>query len=372
MRVVLLHDGLEGAVLAMPVHGDGGRLMLNRGTRLTRRLIAALKQRGYTRVAIDDPVSADVELDDAVREETRLQAENALEEATKKLLEGKSPDMGPVKQAVDGILADLRQNPKKCIAVYSLRMYDQSTYTHCVNVCVLTLGIGDTMGWSFTELRTLGMAALLHDIGKMLVPTTILNKPDKLTQEEYELVKTHAEKGWSLLKDCYGAGPLVAQGALEHHERLDGSGYPRNLKKDEISTTGKITAVADVYEAMISDRPQRRGIFPESVYAFLTQNKDSLFESQAVESLFKRVALYPTGTIISLWGGYVALVTKQDPRSNLRPFVRIVVGPGITKPIDVSLYERPDIKVNFVLDDLPEGTKRIMVGNVDDTPATEE
>lgn len=365
MRVSYLHEGLEGAVLGMPVHGDGGQLLLNRGTRLTKRLITALKLRGYTRVAIEDPLADDVEPEDAVKEETRQKAEMALEKATRKFLDGQIPDVTPLRCAIDAIIEDLRSNKNTCVAVYSLSSYDHATYAHSVNVCILSLAIADSLGWAENQLHTLGLAALLHDIGKMLVPVTILNKPSELTSDEYELIKTHAEKGWSLLSDCYTVGPVVALGALEHHERLDGSGYPRHLTAAEISDIGKVTAVADVYEAMTSDRPHRRGIFPESVYSYMNAKKDTLFDDRCVDNLFKRVALYPTGTILSLWGGFIALVTKQDPRSNFRPYVRIVGGPGITKPIDISLYERPDIKINLLLDDLPSEIKRPIVDNLD-------
>lgn len=360
MRVVCLHTRIQGEVLAMPVHGDGGRLLLNKGTRLTPRLIEVLLQRGYTRVAIEDPLLEDVEPEEAVSEETRSMAERALDMAAKKLLDGRAPDMGIVRDAVDAIIEDLKANKRTCVGVYSLRSYDESTFIHSVNVCVLSLAIAETMGYSVSEMRILGLGALLHDIGKLLVPTSILRKPGMLTDEEYELVKTHAKKGWELLANCYAAGPVAAHGALDHHERLDGSGYPRKLKGDEISEIGRVTAVADVYDAMTSDRPQRKAIFPEAVYKYMDQEKGTLFDSQAVDALFQRVALYPTGTILSLWGGFVAVVTRQDPRSNFRPFIRIVGGPGITKPVDVSLYDRPDIEVNLVLDDYPSDAPRIL------------
>ncbi|HHW18458.1 MAG TPA: HD-GYP domain-containing protein [Firmicutes bacterium] len=360
MRVVALHEGLEGSILALPVHGDGGRLMLGAGTRLTKRLIAALLSRGYTRVAIEDALAPDIEPEDAIGEETRLLAERALEESAKKLIARKSPDFGAISLAVETIIADLRKNSKMCSGVYTLRSYDQSTYTHSVNVCVIALAIADSLGWSLGSLKKLGIGALLHDIGKILIPISILNKPGQLTDDEYALMKTHSEKGWELLSGCFEVGPVAAHSALEHHERLDGSGYPRHLKGDEISDIGKITAVADVYEAMTSDRPHRKAIFPEAVYAFMVQKKGILFDGTLVDTLFKRIALYPTGTIVSLWGGYVALVTKQDPRSNFRPYVRIVGGPGITKPVDISLYERPDIKINLLLDDYPPDTKRLI------------
>jgi putative nucleotidyltransferase with HDIG domain len=360
MRVANLKDTLEGSQLALPVHGDGGRLMLGAGTRLTKRLIRTLKSRGYTRVAIHDPLAGNIEPDDAISLETRVQAEKALDQAVCKLLAGQTPDMKAVAHAIDAIIFDLRENSRLCMGIYSVRSYDHNTYTHSINVCILSISIADSLGWPLAKLRVLGTGALLHDVGKILMPVSILNKPGALTDEEYSLIRTHAQKGYELLSDCFDAGSCTSRSALEHHERLDGSGYPDKLKASQISDLAKITAVADVYDAMTTDRPHRKAIFPEAVYAHMIQKRDVLFDGVLVDSLFSKVALYPTGTILSLWGGYIAVVTRQDPRSNFRPFARIVGGPGITRPIDISLYERQDIKVNLLLDDYPPDTKHMV------------
>jgi HD-GYP domain-containing protein (c-di-GMP phosphodiesterase class II) len=366
MRIVDLHDRLEGAYLALPIHGDGGKLMLRTGTRLTRNLIRTLRSRGYIKVVVKKPLISDLEPDHPISFQTRVQTETALEEATSKLLAGKPPDLKQVLEAVDAIIAELWSNSRMSSGIVSIQSYDRNTYTHSINVCVLSISIGHCYGWPLQKLRQLGTAALLHDIGKVLIPLDLLNKPGPLTAEEYALMRTHCEKGWKLLSECLNASGYIASGALEHHERLDGSGYPRGLTGDSISEVGKITAVADVYDAMTADRPHRKAIFPDAVYAHMIQYKDVLFDGAAVDALFSKVALYPTGTFLSLWGGYIAVVTAQDPRSNLRPFVRIVGGPGIAKPIDVSLYSRPDIRINFLLNDYVPDGHRMIGGNLQD------
>lgn len=360
MRVVALQDKLAGETLAIPVHGDGGRLMLAQGMRLTAALIQALRKRGYTRVAIDDVLLDDVEADEALQEETRQIAIRVLDTATANVLRGTPGDLRAMRNAVDAIIADLRDNPKACIGLYSLCSFDEETYTHSINVCVLSITSAQVLGWNVTDLRQVGLGALLHDIGKVLIPKHILNKPALLTDEEYALVKTHTNRGWELLQTCYDVGVVTAHAALDHHERLDGSGYPRQIKGDNISELGRITAVADVYEAMTADRPQRRAVLPEAVHAFMMERRGTLFDADAVEAMFQRIALYPTGTILSLWGGYVGVVTRQDPRSNNRPCVRIVSGPGILRAMDIPLYERPELTVNLILDDYPPETRRLV------------
>jgi putative nucleotidyltransferase with HDIG domain len=360
VRVVALRDRVAGETLAMPVHGDGGRLMLARGMSLTPTLIQALQKRGYTRVAIEDVLLRDVEADETIQEETRELTIRVLDTVTSNVLRGTPGDLRPIRNAVEAIIADLRDNPKACIGLYSLCSFDEETYTHSTNVCVLSLSAAQVMGWLPGDLRQVGLGALLHDIGKVLIPKQILNKPALLTDDEYSLVKTHTEKGWELLQGCYDVGAVTAHAALDHHERLDGSGYPREVKGDNISEIGRIAAVADVYEAMTADRPQRRAVLPEAVHAFMMEKRGTLFDGDIVEAMFTRVALYPTGTILSLWGGYVAVVIRQDPRSNSRPFVRIVSGPGILKATDIPLYERPELTVNLILDDYPPETRRLV------------
>lgn len=360
MRVVALQDKLAGESLAMPVHGDGGRLMLAKGMKLTQPLIVALRKRGYTRVALDDNLTDDVEIDESIQEETRQMTISVMDTATKNILRGTQGDLKPIRHAIEAIIADLKDNPKYCVGLYSLCAFDEETYTHSINVCVLSVSAASVLGWSITDLRNVGLGALLHDVGKVLIPKHIINKPALLTDEEYSLVKTHSMKGFELLQSCYAIGPIVAHAALDHHERLDGSGYPRQIKGDNISELGRIVAVADVYEAMTADRPQRRAALPEAVQAFLMEKRGMLFDGDMVEAMFQKVALYPTGIILSLWGGYVGVVVKQDPRANHRPFVRIVSGPGIHRATDVSLYERPEMTVNLILDDYPPETRRLV------------
>jgi HD-GYP domain-containing protein (c-di-GMP phosphodiesterase class II) len=358
MRVAKLQDTLEGTELALPIHSDDGRLLLTAGAKLNRRIIRLLQSHGYTRVAINDTMSLDIELDDAITFETRLQAEKALGQTVDALVKGQTPNLSEVIDVVDTIIFELREKSQISSGLYSIHSFDANTFTHSINVCVLSLAIAAALNWPLSKMRELGAGAILHDIGKILMPLPVLNKPGKLTNEEYELIKTHAHKGWELLINCFGVGACASQSALEHHERLDGSGYPRNLTGSEISDIGKITAVADVYEAMTADRPHRKAMFPELVYAHMSEGKNTMFDGDLVDTLFSKVALFPNGTILSLEGNYICVVTEQDLRSSFRPYVRILDGPDILKPLEVALFERPDLKIEIILDDYPEEVKK--------------
>ena len=357
MRVAKLQDGLEGTELALPIHSNDGRLLLTKGAVLNRRLIRLLQSHGYTRVAINDTMSSDIDLDDAITFETRLQAERALGRAVHTLVQGQTPNLNEVVDVVDNIIFELKGKSQVSNGLYSIHSFDANTFTHSINVCILSVAIAMELNWPISKMRELGAGAILHDIGKILMPLPVLNKPGRLTDDEYELIKTHAHKGWELLVNCYGVSSYASQAALEHHERIDGSGYPRNLSGSEISDFGKITAVADVYEAMTADRPHRKAMFPEIVYAHMSEGKGTMFEGDLVDTLFSKVALFPNGTILSLEGNYICVVTEQDLRSSFRPYVRILHGPGVFEPLDIPLFERPDLKIEIILDDLPEEVK---------------
>ena len=299
MRIVDLHDRLIGAYLAMPIHGDGGKLMLGAGTRLTRSLIKTLRARGYTKVVVKKSLMPDSVPDHPISLPDTSQTETALEEAANRLLAGRSPDLKRVLEAVDAIIANLWANSGMSSGIVSIQSYDGNTYTHSINVCILSISIGHCLGWRLEDLRELGTAALLHDIGKILIPLDLLNKAGPLTAEEHGLMRTHCEKGWKLLSECFNTGVYCSR-SLEHHGRLDGSGYPKGLTENMISDIGKITAVADVYDAMTRHRPHRKAIFPETLQPHGT-TQGVLFDSAAVDALLSKVALYPTGTLLSLW-----------------------------------------------------------------------
>ncbi|MGI6632732.1 MAG: HD-GYP domain-containing protein [Bacillota bacterium] len=361
MRIVALKEEIAGAILAMPVHGSEGQLLIEKGIRLTLGSINSLKRRGFTRVAIQDEFLRDVEVNDTIHEETRRTAIRSLGIVASNMLRGTPGDIQPIREALDSIIDDLRSNPRAAIGLHSICSFDETLYTHGINVCVLSIAIAEGMKLPESTLRQVGMGALLHDVGKILIPKPILDKPSLLTDDEYSLIKTHAMKGFEMLQTCYNVGAVAAHGALDHHERLDGSGYPRGLKGDNIPIIGRIVATADVYDAMVSERPHRQRHLPEAVRKYMQENRGSLFDGDAVDAMLRRVAAYPIGSILSLGGGFVAVVISQDPRDNSRPVVRVVSGPGITETQDIPLLDRPDLSVSMILDDYPPEARRLVL-----------
>jgi HD-GYP domain-containing protein (c-di-GMP phosphodiesterase class II) len=223
---------------------------------------------------------------------------------------------------VDDILADLRSAGGSVVTLVALRRATEYTFVHSVNVCVLSLLVGLQFGYDRTALRQLGIGALLHDVGKVFC-TDLAEKPGPLTEEEWVRMKRHPWDGWDMLRRHPEVHLFSAHVALQHHERLDGSGYPRGLTADQILAFARIAAVADVYDAMTADRPYRQAFPPHEAMRALLREAGSKFDPDAVRHLAARLAVYPNGTIVRLTSGELAVVSDQGGHPDL-PVVRVV------------------------------------------------
>lgn len=231
----------------------------------------------------------------------------------------------------------------------------------CVDVAVVSVLIGLASGYDRAGLRDLGAGALLHDVGKVKIPTEVLDKPGSLTPHEFERVKLHTTQGYQIISQSNEFSYIAAHAALEHLERLDGSGYPRRLRGDKILEIGRIVAVADVFCAMTSDRPYRRRVLPREAIRHL-MTASTKFDQRFVRRLALRVAAFPNGTFLRLSTGELAVVVRQDGRDKERPVVRILADAG-NRPVEqheVPLAEVPEVKVAAVVDRVPEAVRQAL------------
>lgn len=214
--------------------------------------------------------------------------------------------------------------PKKGLAnnIIEFKKYDDCTYQHCLNVAVLNISTGVALGLNEHMLHELGMCGILHDIGKMLISLQIINKPGKLTQEEFQNIKMHPIYACKQLKNL--VSHEILKGIEDHHEKLDGSGYPYGRKNKNISLYGKILAVCDVYDALTSDRPYRKTCFPNEVIEYMMGCVDTHFDYEIFNKFIKNIVAYPTGTFVKLSNGILGVVIKNFSENILRPIVRII------------------------------------------------
>ena len=238
---------------------------------------------------------------------------------------------------VDDIVGSVERHPGALISLSRLKIEDDYTYMHSVAVCALMVGLAKAMKHTGAQIREAGLCGLLHDIGKAKIPLEILNKPSSLSDEEFATVKRHPEHGFDALHQG-GVSDCVRDACLHHHERMDGMGYPHQLAGTGISLLARMTAVCDVYDAITSNRPYKRGWDPADALSKMISWKGH-FDSSVLSALIEVVGIYPTGSLVRLKSEKLAVVVEQNKRSYTRPTVRAFYCTASACAIPVTLID---------------------------------
>ena len=256
--------------------------------------------------------------------------------------EGK-PDADAARGIVDSLAQAVAQNRTALLALTALKNYDNYTFTHMVNVSILTLGQARGLGIEGTALRQLGLAALMHDIGKVKTPPEILNKPEQLTDREFEILKRHTVDGAEILRTTPEVPPLAPIVAFEHHLRADGTGYPRGVARTQLNVATMLCGISDVYDAMRSQRVYQEAFPSDRILAVLQRNDGKQFDQNLVRRFVQLVGIYPAGNLVRLDTGEVAVVTKAYAPDPYRPRVKVLLSQDRTalpRPFEINLWEK--------------------------------
>jgi putative nucleotidyltransferase with HDIG domain len=265
---------------------------------------------------------------------------NLLKDASRREL----PDCAAVLDHVSAFLHSLNRNPHALLSLTRLARREPYALTHSVNVTVLSLIFGRSLGLNVVDLQHLGAAALLHDVGKAQVPRKILRKRAPLDSQELAVAQRHPVHGYRMLKKGAGLPEAVLTAVLDHHEKHDGSGYPRALAGSDISQLARVVALADVYDALTSDKSYGRNLPPDKAMAEIFRMRGRAFQPDYAERFIKRLGLYPVGAFVRLTDGVCAVVVDQNPSAPLRPKVRVVMDRRMRRviPFTVDLQQEKD------------------------------
>jgi HD-GYP domain-containing protein (c-di-GMP phosphodiesterase class II) len=235
---------------------------------------------------------------------------------------GKAISAEAAMDLVDDIADSIARNESALISLVRLKNKDDYTYMHSVAVCALMVALAKGLSLNAEEIRSAGLAGLLHDIGKAAISMDVLNKPGALTEDEFALVRLHPERGHALLLEANITDEVVLDVCLHHHEKMNGLGYPHQLKADEISLFARMGAVCDVYDAITSNRPYKEGWEPGVSLQRMAQWADH-FDDRVFKAFVKSVGIYPIGSMVKLKSGRLAVVIDQNPKSLLTPLVKV-------------------------------------------------
>lgn len=348
MRYVATNTVKPGTILARAIYNDKGQILLSEGVELREGLIRRLLEIGIPYIYIKDARTEDIFYKEVVPREQKTKAIKTIEDTFHQVQKDhtlpSSIAIEKANQSFTNLVRDLHTQIKNNNDLVSLLSdvytYDNYIFTHSFNVTLYSLAIGMELGLNQKEMETLGLGAVLHDVGKMKIPTDILFKPGKLTEEEFNQIKKHPEDGFELLRKVPTLSFVVAHCAYQHHERINGSGYPRQLKGDEIHYFAKIIAVADVFDAVTSDRVYRGAMLPHNGLEILFAGSGTLFDKEIVNAFRRAVAIYPIGLTVELSDGRKGSVVKQNKHMSDRPVVRILEeNEEPVAPYEVDLME---------------------------------
>ena len=257
---------------------------------------------------------------------------------------GEAFDMEESRKVVRECMVSIISNANAMLWLSKIKNEDKYTSEHCMRVGVLSIAFGRFLGFPEPDLELIGLAGMLHDVGKIKTPPEILNKPGKLTPEEYEIMKQHSVLGKNILEEMDGIEQLIVDTAHLHHERVDGKGYPEKLDATMLHKFIRMISVVDVYDAITSDRCYQRGKSAFEALKILFGETDKHFDKKLVEAFIRMIGIYPPGTLVEMTNGEVGIVISSNPNARLKPKVELVADAEkkLRAPYVVDLATNPN------------------------------
>jgi putative nucleotidyltransferase with HDIG domain len=281
-----------------------------------------------------------VTLSDELQRAAQLRARSAdaMRHMFKEVRLGNAIEPSVCAPLVDDVVESINRHPDALLSLARLKTADEYTYMHSVAVCALMVALGRQLGFEDAQCREAGMAGMLHDLGKAAMPQDVLNKPGKLTAEEFEIIKQHPARGYEMLRAGGAVSDAVIDVCRHHHERFDGTGYPDGLAGEGISLLARMGAVCDVYDAITSNRPYKAGWDPAHSLAQMASWKGH-FDPSVFQSFVKSIGIYPTGSLVRMRSGRLAVVLEQNPAVLTKPRVKLFFSTKAGLPLKPQILD---------------------------------
>lgn len=352
-----------GMVLAQDVaYGFSMFSLLVAGQILTQETIDKLGKYKVQGVYIKSSLCSDVTPAECIpseyKQKTLTEIKRVFDDYTTKKIIGDNI-LKSIQRMSESMIMQILSNDECLFQILEIKSYDTYTYTHSMYVGMLSVMIGIQKGYPYTVLKDLAICGLLHDIGKVDIPHDIICKNAKLTEEEFDTIKQHPQNAVNRLSGSKMISQPILSGILSHHEKWDGTGYPSGLKGKQIPIYGRILALADVYDALTSERSYRKALSSSEAIEYMMGCADTHFDYDLLQVFLKTVAAYPVGTLINLSNGQLAIVTQNSQDSILRPKVKVLMPKEFTG-IEIDLANDVgylNVTIQSVLDEnteLPE------------------
>ncbi|WP_427339787.1 HD-GYP domain-containing protein [Caloranaerobacter sp. DY30410] len=351
MKLIAIEDLTQGMKVAKPVYKSNGSVLLSEGIVLKDSYIQKLKELDIKRIYVyDDEYTQDI-----IKKDTRDKAKKLIKNVMNELNVSSEVHIDEILIIVNQIIEEILSKDELLIRLEEIRTVDEYTFGHSINVSVLSIITGACLGYTKEKLKELGVGAMLHDIGKVRVPDSILNKPGKLTKQEFLEIKKHTIYGYDILKTIKDISETSRLIALYHHERIDGHGYPLSIKGDEIHEFAKIVSIADVYDALTSDRVYKKRIKNYQAVEYLLTMRGHQFDYDITKIFVNNIALYSIGEGVLLNTGEKGVVIKVNKDFPTRPVIKILYdskGDRLIKPVDVDLMLENSKVIIDTVDDI--------------------
>lgn len=351
MRLEFINRVRESEILGKSILTNEGHVLLRAGVKLTNGYINKLKDLGVFYVYVEDERLDDVQVEDARLSELKQITMESMSHVMKNVhnCNGKQlkESLGNVKEMIDYII-DVGDVNK---SLYDIQTYDNYTYIHSLDTCIMATFLGLNSQVDEWGLKELGIGAILHDIGKTGIPISILNKEGRLTDEEFNEIRRHPAYGAEMLKKNIAIPSPIIKMVEQHHERIDGTGYPHGLKGKQISKYAKIVCICDVYDAISNDRCYRKKFSPNDAYELILSGSGTAFDEDLVRNFKNTFSIYPLGCCVRLSNGEEGYVINQNKGFPDRPIIRVLYDIKTKSPI--SFYEIDLLKVpNVVIESI--------------------